>query len=153
MSTKPKVFIASSKEAERLALAVQQNLENEAEVTVWTQDAFRLGHNIIDELARNLQRSHFVIFIFSLDDRLIIHWKNQKAARDNVILELGMFIGRLGKERSFIIKPKQSPDMRLPTDLLGVITGQYDADRTENPRAALGAVCVQIADVLRHRLG
>src|SRR5262249_36730960 len=35
----------------------------------------------------------------------------------------------------------------------GVITGQYDADRTENPRAALGAVCVQIADVLRHRLG
>jgi len=151
MSTKPKVFIASSQEAERIALAVQQNLETHAEVTLWTQDAFRLGQNIIDELIHNLQRSQFGIFVFSPDDKITIRGKEQKTVRDNVILELGLFIGRLGKDRSFVIKP-QHTDMRLPTDLLGVVIGQYDAERTDNQRAALAPVCVQIADIIQHQL-
>lgn len=152
MAAKPRIFVASSKEAERLALAVQQNLEEEAEVTVWSQDAFRLGHTVIDELIRNLQRSHFGIFVFSPDDQTTIRGRNQRTVRDNVILELGMFLGRLGKERSFIIKPRQSPEMRLPTDLLGIVTGQYDGSREDSPRAALASACVQVADAIRQQL-
>jgi hypothetical protein len=150
MSTEPKVFVASSSEAERLAQAVQQNLK-EAEVTVWTQDAFRIGHTIIDELNRNLQKSDFGVFIFSPHDVVVIREREQKAVRDNVVLELGMFIGRLGKERSFIIQPK-SVNMRLPTDLLGVITAQYDPDRAERePSAALGSACTQISDAVKRQ--
>lgn len=68
MSNKPTVFIASSREAQRVALAVQQNLEGDATITVWTQDAFLLGQNVIDELNRNLHASDFGIFVFAPDD-------------------------------------------------------------------------------------
>src|ERR1700749_832885 len=149
MRTVPRVFVASSGEAERLAQAIQQNLKG-AEVTVWTQDAFRIGHNIIDELGRNLQRSDFGVFIFAPDDIVKIREQEQQTVRDNVLLELGMFIGRLGKERCFIIRPKGA-DMRLPTDLLGFITAKSDRERVvREPAAALGGACTQIADAIEY---
>ena len=150
MPTKPRIFIASSREAQRVALAVQQNLEDEAAVTVWTQDAFVLGQNVIDELNRNLEATDFGIFVFAPDDTVEIRGQRQKSVRDNVVLELGMFIGRLGKERSFVIRPKAT-EIRLPTDLLGVVSGEY-VDRKDNPRAALASVCVQISDAIKRQL-
>lgn len=150
MPTPSKIFVASSGEAERLAQAIQQNLRD-AEVTLWTQHAFRIGHVIIDELNRNLQQSDFGVFLFAPNDVVMIRGQKQQAVRDNVVLELGMFIGRLGKERSFIVQPK-GVNMRLPTDLLGVITGQYDQDRAERePVAALGTACTQIADAIKRQ--
>jgi len=147
MSSKPAIFVASSREAERIALAVQQNLERDARVTVWTQDAFLLGQNVIDELSRNLSASDFGVFVFAPDDVAKIRGQRLKTVRDNVVLELGMFIGRLGKERSFVIKPAGT-GLRLPTDLLGVVTGEY-ADRKDNPKAALASVCLQIGDAIK----
>jgi hypothetical protein len=147
MRTEPRVFVASSAEAERLAQAIQQNLKG-AEVTLWTQDAFRIGHTVIDELSRNLKRSDFGVFVFSPDDIVTIRQRKQIAVRDNIVLELGMFIGQLGKERSFIVRPK-GVEMRLPTDLLGIITAKYDQDRAvREPAAALGTACTQIADAI-----
>jgi hypothetical protein len=148
MRTMPRVFVASSGEAERLAEAIQQNLKG-AEVTLWTQEAFRIGHTIIDELDRNLERSDFGVFVFAPNDIVVIRGQEQLAVRDNVLFELGMFIGRLGKERSFIVRPK-GVDMRLPTDLLGIITAKYDRERaTREPAAALGSACTQIADAIK----
>ncbi len=152
MPTVPRVFVASSREAVRLAEGIQQNLKG-AEVTLWTQDAFRVGETIIDELNRNLKRSDFGVFVFAPDDIVMIRGQKQRTVRDNVVLELGMFIGRLGKERSFIVQPKGG-SMRLPTDLLGVMTAQYDPDRAKHePAAALGVACTQIADAIKHHHG
>ena len=150
MPTKPKIFVASSAEARRLAQAVQQELEYMADVTPWYQDAFVVGQNVIDELGRNLRASDFGIFIFAPDDSLRMRARSQKSVRDNVILELGMFIGRLGKERSFIIRP-EGKGLRVPTDLLGVVTGKY-VDRTDNPRAAVATACTQIVDAIQRQL-
>ncbi|MGH9406862.1 MAG: TIR domain-containing protein [Terriglobia bacterium] len=147
MPVKPKVFIASSKEGERWARAVHANLEDKAEVTEWT-DAFQIGQNTIDELLRKLRQSSFGIFVLSPDDTVTIRGKRADTARDNVIMELGMFIGRLGKERSFIVKPKNSK-LRIPTDLLGVVTGEYDAGREDKDyQSACRPVCTQIADAM-----
>src|SRR5262245_7481770 len=151
MSMRPKVFVASSKEAERLARAVQQNLEETAEVTTWTQDVFQMAQNVIDELVRASRTFEFAVFVFSPDDKITIRGKAQQTVRDNVILELGMFIGRLGKAKCFIVKPRQA-EMRLPTDLLGVVTGEYDASNLENPKSALGAVCTQIQDAIERQM-
>lgn len=146
----PRVFVASSMEAERIARAIQQNLTN-AEVTVWTQDSFTVGDNTIDGLNRNLQRFDFGVFVFAPDDQIMIRGQKQQTVRDNVIFELGMFMGRLGKERSFIIQPN-GVDMRLPTDLLGVVTAKYDRQRAvDEPVAALGSACSQIGDAMKRR--
>ena len=150
MPVKPRVFVASaSGQALRLARAVQESL-SEAEVTVWDQ-TFQLGQNTIDELTQHLKRFDFGVFILAPTDLLTIGDRTQPAPRDNVILELGMFIGRLGKERSFIVQP-QDLEIRLPTDLLGVTTGRYDHDRaTREPVPALGAACTQIGDAIKQR--
>ncbi|HKO44643.1 MAG TPA: nucleotide-binding protein [Pyrinomonadaceae bacterium] len=148
MRTVPRVFVASSLESLRLARAVQQNLKG-MQVTVWNQ-GFRIGHMVIDELVRNLQQSDFGVFVFAPEDILKIREQEQQAVRDNVVLELGMFIGRLGKERSFIVKP-DGRDMRMPTDLLGIVTGTYDSEAAkEEPQAALGDACTQIADAVKY---
>src|SRR5688572_1196084 len=150
MSSAPTVFVASSGESERFAQAIQQNLKV-AEVRLWTQDAFYPGQNLIDELNRNLRQSDFGVFIFAGDDEVKIRGQKQQAVRDNVILELGMFIGLLGKERSFIVKPKDV-DLRLPTDLLGVVAVDYNNEWAKrDPVAALGKACTQIDDAIKRQ--
>lgn len=149
MSSAPTVFVASSGESERFAQAIQQNLKT-AEVRLWTQ-AFDPGQSLIDELNRNLRQSDFGVFIFAGDDEVKIRGQRQQAVRDNVILELGMFIGLLGKERSFIVKP-HDVDLRLPTDLLGVVAVEYNNEWAKrDPAAALGKACTQIDDAIKRQ--
>jgi predicted nucleotide-binding protein len=153
MSPKPNLFVASSREAKHLADAVQQNLEDHAAVTVWDQDAIRMSENLIDGLIRNCEESKFGVFVISPDDKATIRGESLDIVRDNVILELGLFIGRLGKQKSFVIRPDQTTNLHLPTDLDGVKTARYDCSRTDNIRAALNPACRQIANEIDRQTG
>ena len=85
------------------------------------------------------------MFIFAPDDSLKIRKQQYMSVRDNVVFELGLFIGRLGKERGFIVAPRGQSDLRLPSDLIGVTPGTYDAHRKDkNLAAALGPVCSKL---------
>ena len=146
---KSKIFVASSKEGLEIAYAVQENLEHDAEVTVWSQ-AFEPSKFTLDSLIDGLDDYDFGSFIFSPDDVVIIRNLEQTAIRDNVVLELGMFIGRLGKERCFIVLPRGQEDLRLPTDLLGLTPVIFEPDRTDkNLNAALGPACHQMRKRIR----
>src|SRR5687768_12160766 len=116
MPVKPRVFVGCSSGAPvyRLAQAVQQNLKDEARVILWGQDAIPPGENIIDGLLHNLDVSDFGVFLFTPDDTVVIQGVEQRAIRDNVLLEFGMFLGRLGKRKSFFIRPNMQ-NLRLPT--------------------------------------
>lgn len=150
MISTPRVFVASSGEALRLAKAIQQNLKG-AEVRLWSQGAFTVSENVIDELGRNLKHSDFGVFVLAADDEAKIRGQKKQVVRDNVVLELGMFIGYLGKERSFIVSP-QGANLRLPTDLVGVVTANYDSDWAKRePVAALGDACTQIEDAMKRQ--
>jgi predicted nucleotide-binding protein len=71
--SRPRVFVASSYESRRVAIAVQQNLAECATVLPWQLDALGIGRSLIDELYRNLLASDFGVFVFSPDDRVEIH--------------------------------------------------------------------------------
>lgn len=141
---KPKIFIGSSVEGLNIAYAIQQNLTHDAEITVWDQGVFELSQTTIESLVTVLEKSDFAIFVFSPDDITRIRKKKYQTVRDNVIFELGMFIGKLGRNRSFIIMPDM-PLFHIPTDLLGVTSGKFDTSRTDGSyQAATAPVCHQI---------
>lgn len=143
---KPAVFIASSGESLDVASAMQESLEHVAEVTVWNQDIFKLSRYNIESLVDALESSDFGVFIFASDDALTIKGKEKLATRDNVVFELGLFIGKLGRERCFIVAPRgNEEEIHFPTDLLGITPALYEPERQDgNLVAALGPASTKI---------
>lgn len=141
---KPSLFISCSREQRSIADAVQQELDDDLEITIWHQNIFSPSSIVIDDLIRSLPSFDFGLFIFAPDDILSKRGNTSAAPRDNIVFELGMFMARLGRERCFILSPKGIP-LSIPTDLLGITTLRYTADRSDaNFRASVGPACVQI---------
>lgn len=127
---KPRLFIASSVESLPIAEAVNVNLDHEFEITVWKNGTFKLSSSTIDDLVEKSSFVDFALFIFAPDDISEIRSRKEHVVRDNVIFEMGLFVGAIGKSRSFILKPR-GIEMHLPTDLLGVTPADYDASRSD----------------------
>lgn len=142
---KPRIFIGSSTEALDIAYAIQENLEHDSNPTVWTQGIFEISSNSLDDLIQALNNFDFGIFVFKPDDITEMRSNKLNTVRDNVIFELGLFIGKLGKRRVFFVLPDSTRDFHLPTDLLGVTAGKYNSIREDgNLKAALGPFCNQV---------
>jgi hypothetical protein len=146
---KPKVFIGSSTERLDIAYAIQENLDHDGEMTVWTQGIFKLSKASLDSLVVALDKFDFAIFVFHPDDITQIRNTAFDTVRDNLIFELGLFIGRLGKDRVFFLIPRSIDKLHLPSDLLGVAPGTYDNSRDDgNLNASLGPFCNQVRKVM-----
>ncbi|MBI3249576.1 MAG: nucleotide-binding protein [Deltaproteobacteria bacterium] len=144
---KPRVFVGSSTESLDIANSIHENLEHNAEVTIWTQGIFELSKSSLDSLLGTLDAFDFGVFVFSPDDISVIHGKEHATVRDNIVFELGLFIGRLGKERNFIVLPRGHEEtLHLPTDLLGLTPALYEPNRQDgNLCAALGPACSKLS--------
>jgi predicted nucleotide-binding protein len=148
---KPRVFVGSSVESLRYAQAIQENLDPfDADVKVWPQGVFELSSNGLDSLLEAVKSNDFGVFIFAADDVVIIKDQQHGAVRDNVIFELGLFMGGLGRDRAFVVTPI-GVDLHLPTDLEGLNTAHYDPRRKDLP-GAMGAACSKIRRAIE-RLG
>src|ERR1700728_1194465 len=145
----PRVFIGSSGEGLDVSYAVQEELARDFDVTVWNQDVFRLSHDALDSLLQALDSSDAGVFILRPDDVTESRGESRFTVRDNVTFELGMFIGRLGCDRTFMLLPT-TPAVHLPSDLADIITARYDAERFgRQPRAAVGPSCTRIRQAIR----
>ncbi|ELW9448952.1 nucleotide-binding protein [Burkholderia cenocepacia] len=146
---KPRAFIGSSVEGLDTAYAIQQNLLHDVESTVWDQGVFELSSTTIESLTEALTTTDFAIFVFSPDDETKMRGKETATVRDNVLFELGLFIGKLGRERVFFVMPSGT-EMHIPTDLLGVTPGKFDPNREDGKlQAATGPVCHQIRSQIK----
>jgi predicted nucleotide-binding protein len=148
-SSKPKVFIGSSAEGLPVAEALQVGLEYDAETTVWSQGVFGLSSGTLETLVSTAAGSDFAILVLTPDDLLIKRGDERPAARDNVVFELGLFMGSFGRHRTFLVHPR-GPQMHLPSDLAGVTTASFDPSRRDgNLQAAVGPVCTKIKHAIR----
>lgn len=148
MSDKPTIFIASSSEALPVSEAVHIKLEQELRPKLW-ENAFDLSSVTITTLIKKTQEADYAVFVFHTDDKTLIREQEYSSVRDNVVLELGMFIGALGLEKCFILVPKSSETtFRLPTDLAGVTATFYDDQELDIADAVTGS-CAKIKQAVK----
>lgn len=139
------MFIGSSAEGLSIAKALQINLQYEIDSTLWSQGVFGLGGTTLESLLTQAARADFATFVLSPDDVARIRRDELKAARDNVILELGLFAGALGARRVFFVVPSDK-DFRVPTDLHGITPAMYTpGSHGGNVVASLGAASAEIS--------
>lgn len=143
---KPRIFIGSSVEKLNIAEYIQLNLEHISYPEIWSQNIFKLSTSAIESLFECLNNCDFAIFILSPDDVVEIRSNKSVTPRDNVIFELGLFMGKLGRNRVFYLIPRDT-EIHLPTDLLGITPGTYDSNHP-NLIAAIGPFCSQIKDAI-----
>ncbi len=139
----PSVFVGSSVEGLDVAEAIQVALDYACEVTVWSQGVFGLGEGNLEALVNRLDEFDFAILVLTADDLTASRGTTRQSPRDNVLLELGLFIGRLGRERTFAVHDRTS-DIKLPSDLAGVTMASYRPHKSGDVQASLGAACTQI---------
>lgn len=149
--SKPRIFIGSSRESLSIADAIHENLDFDAEVTIWRSGTFNLSSNTLDDLISTSKRVDFSVFIFSPDDLLTMRSIDKNVVRDNVLFELGLFIGAIGKERCFIIRPR-GVDLHFPSDLLGITPTDYEPNRSdEDLTSSLGYASTQIKKEMKRK--
>jgi hypothetical protein len=128
---KPRIFLGSSGQQEKLVRALTRGLQDVADVEPWTA-AFNPGVSTLDRLVELTREVDFAAFVFAQDD-----WTTKgpspdtasghASPRDNVVFEAGLFGGAIGIRRTFILHANGA---KLPTDLLGLTSIRYDPDTT-----------------------
>lgn len=148
-----RVFMGSSVEGLAVIRTLQQSLEyDNVDAVIWTDDVVKPGQHVSDALLDQVRRSDFAVFHASADDATWSRKKLFDSPRDNVIFELGMFMGVLGKERAFLLLPR-GREVKVPSDLLGITTLTYEVPSdTTLLQAKLGPAAQAIREAAR-RLG
>lgn len=145
---RPLLFIGSSSEAKEVARAIQLELEDDCECVRWDQGAFALGRSNLENLVSNLDKYDFAILVFTPDDTVDVRGTVQQSPRDNVLIELGLFAGSIGRSRTFVVHPID-PKLKIPTDLSGVTLATYLPSQQGYLQAALGPPCQKIRQAVR----
>lgn len=138
---KIRVFIISSAEAREVARTVQNAFERDPFTTVvWTDDVFKVAHYTLQSLEDQVDTCDFAIAITHADDVTESRGQRWPAPRDNVIFELGLFMGRLGKSRAILMEPREE-GIKLPSDFAGITTVPYQYVPGPDAAALMAPAC------------
>jgi 2-polyprenyl-3-methyl-5-hydroxy-6-metoxy-1,4-benzoquinol methylase len=130
---KPAVFIGSSSEALPIVNRLVGFLGSDFDVYPWNQ-SFPPGEYTLTALLQQVERTDAAIFIFAKDDEVAIRGELSHSARGNVLLEYGLFVARLGRERVLIL---EEHGVNLPSDVFGMTTASFPAEVGAARNAAL----------------
>ena len=149
VNSTPVLFLGCSVEALPIARAVQSAFEHDPVVVkVWTDDTFEASSFPIESLEKELIEVDFAALVISPDDKVLSRDSESAAPRDNLILEIGLFIGALGHSRTFLLCPR-GIDVKLPTDLKGLTPLTYNPiPETELP-TAVAAACNRMRTLIQ----
>lgn len=149
--SEPVMFIACSAESLEIARTIQNSFQyDRIIVQLWTDSVFQPSHTSIEDLLAFSKRIDFGIVVLTPDD--IVESRNSVkwAPRDNVIFELGLILGSIGRERSFLVS-QVGIDLKLPSDLLGINQLIYSDGSMEQLSSRLGPACNQLRRIIREK--
>jgi predicted nucleotide-binding protein len=147
-SPRPRVFIASSVEGLPIAEVIALDLQFVADVTIWDQGVFSLSEGTLPALDAVADRSDFAIVVLTADDLTTKRGQTYPVPRDNVLFELGFFMGRLGVERTYMVYSRDHPPT-LPSELAGITPATFAERADGNLAAAVGPATTQIRQAMQ----
>ena len=153
---KPSVFIGSSTESLETAEFIKQQFEPELfEVDIWDEGIFGKGKTNVEWLKNFTDIYDFAIFIFVPEDEIMIQTRTDsrgstlkgKGTRHNVVFEFGLFLGRIGSSRTYILYDEDTRSFidHFLTDL------QYHPDKPGDHYIGLYAYKGQYAQWVKSR--
>src|ERR1017187_1474188 len=103
---------------------VARFLEKLGLIPIILQEQINRGRTVLEKFEDFTAKAGFAIILITADDYgypIGNEIKKALRARQNVILELGYFAGKLGREKTFVLR---KGDVEFPSDILGL--GYYD---------------------------
>ncbi len=150
--TEPVLFIACSTEALAIAREMQAAFDHDPVVVeIWIDGVFNPSKTPIEDLTDLIARIDFAVILLTPDDKVFSRDVESFGPRDNVIFEVGLAIGAIGRFRTLLVSPRGA-DFKLPTDLLGVKPIDYPSGELSTIKARLGPACNEIRKIV-NRLG
>ena len=145
----PKLFIISSTEALDVAREIQAQLEHDVFSTVWNEGVFFAGGYSLEALEKAVSESDFAVAIAQPDDIVDSRGLSHPTLRDNVLFELGLFMGKLSRHRAILVHPRVA-GLKLPSDLHGLTLASYAPGKPDELRARLGPACNEIRKIVKN---
>jgi hypothetical protein len=121
-----RIFIGSSSEARDIAGSLSTILRREGFVAkTWYSGTFYPGEHYFESIKREVILADYAILVVTPEDKIVKRGKRTYATNDNVLLELGMFIGVLGIIKVFYLsisdnREGEVKEVPLPSDLKGI---------------------------------
>ena len=141
---RPVLFIGCSSESLPVGRAIQSALEHDPIlVRVWTDDTFRASQFSVESLEQELVKVDFAALVLSSDDTIISRGSTMDVPRDNLVFELGLFMGALGHSRTFLLHPRDS-GIKIPTDLSGFTPLTYQTSNDGSISVAVASACEEM---------
>ena len=148
MNPRPVLFVGCSTESLPVAQAIQTALAHDPiKVKVWTDDVFEASSFPILSLERELSLVDFAVLLLSPDDMVISREITSDAPRDNIVFELGLFMGALGHSRTFLVYP-YGIDIKIPTDLAGITPLTYEQRPQCELPSAISPACNRLRNLI-----
>lgn len=128
---KSRIFIGSSSEGLNVVSIIKDFFEPDYECVVWNEDVFKENENFLETLLKSASLFDFGFMVFTADDFLEKRKEFFSVARDNVLFEYGLFLGRLGANKAFVLQEKGT---ELPSDLLGITISQFNTKEEDGKK-------------------
>ncbi len=115
---------------EEMKQAVARVLETLGIEPIILQEEPNSGRTIIEKFSDYSDASAAIVLISPDDVGYSIRDGADSAkrrARQNVILELGFFLGKLGRDRVFVLCKQEQGELEIPSDYSGILYTPYDS--------------------------
>lgn len=131
-----KIFLGSSRESlndlKKIAIWIE---ETGHDPVLWNDPTLFLpGYSILSELIKLSNSVDAAIFLFNEDDKIWYRGSKLSQPRDNVLFEYGLFMGKLGENKSIIC---YKGDTKIPTDVSGIIYANISEKSINRARIAI----------------
>ncbi|MCU7616601.1 nucleotide-binding protein [Chryseobacterium sp. PBS4-4] len=147
---KTRIFIGSSSEGLDVAQYVKHRLiQADFESYLWTDDIFKANNSVLETLLKEASLFDFGILVATKDDYTKKREKEFQTPRDNIIFEYGIFLGRLGTNRAFVIQEKGS---ELPSDMYGITVPRFEITGTFENNYGLNSEVDKIIKTIREKI-